>query len=169
VVASGSWVRAVGTAFNVYVRPADVQVTVSEGTVKVAGEQSDHDTPSDVALAQAAVSVLTAGEQADVRGRSAAISSLKPMELMRSVAWRRGSVYFENQSLGDVVDELSRYTTLRIEIGDDSLRRLHIGGSFQANPDGAEALLTMLRDGFGLTVRRDARGHAYIERQQAAR
>ena len=167
VVAGDSWVRAVGTAFNVYLRSTSVEVTVSEGTVKVAGERSEHDTPSDSVLAQALVSVLTAGERADVHGGTAAIRSLKAVELTRSVAWRQGSLYFETQPLSDVVEEMSRYTALRIEIGDESLRRLPIGGTFQANPEGAEALLTMLRDGLGLTIRRDGHDRATIEGQPA--
>jgi transmembrane sensor len=165
VVAGDSWVRAVGTAFNVYLRSASVEVTVSEGTVKVAGERSERDTPSDSLLAQAPVSVLTAGEQADVHGGSASIRSLKPVELTRSVAWRQGSLYFANQPLSDVVEEMNRYSPLQIEVRDDALRRLPVGGTFQANPDGAEALLTMLRDGLGLNIRRDGASRATIEGQ----
>jgi len=38
-----------------------------------------------------------------------------------------------------------------------------VGGTFQTSPEGAEALLTMLRDGFGTTIRRDGEDHVYIE------
>jgi len=48
-------------------------------------------------------------------------------------------------------------------LSNDSLRHLPIGGTFQANPDGAEALLTLLRDGFGLTIERDGHEHVYVE------
>ena len=164
VVADGSWVRAVGTAFSVYVRSSDVQVTVSEGTVKVAGDTPAREAPSDAALAQAAVSVLTAGEQASVHGRAAQIRAMKPAELTRSVAWRQGILSFENRPLGEVVEEISRYTTLKIGIHDDALRRLPVGGSFQTNPDGAEALLTQLADGLGLTVRREGGDAVVVER-----
>src|SRR5581483_8608476 len=40
VTAGGGWVRAVGTEFNVYLRPTDVEVTVRDGTVQ-AGESRD--------------------------------------------------------------------------------------------------------------------------------
>jgi ferric-dicitrate binding protein FerR (iron transport regulator) len=72
-------------------------------------------------------------------------------------------LYFEDQPLGDVAGELMRYTTLKIDISAGSLRKLPIGGTFQASPEGAEALLTTLQDGFGMTIRRDGPGHAYIE------
>jgi transmembrane sensor len=161
VVADRSWVRAVGTAFNVYVRPSSVRVTVSEGTVKVAAS-SGGTTPSDAQLAAEAVSVLTAGEQVDVSRGASEIRSLQPVELTRSTAWRTGTLYFENERLGEVVDELSRYTTLQIVVEGAALRDLPVGGTFQSDPVGAEALLTTLQDGFGLQVRRDGRT-AYIE------
>lgn len=163
VVGGGSWVRAVGTAFDVFLRPTDVRVTVSEGTVKVGAVRSLIDgVPSDDVLGKAAVWVLTAGEQADLSGAATEMRRLSPATLARSIAWRDGTLYFENQPLGDVVDELGRYTPLRLIVDDDKLRRMPVGGTFQASPQGAEALLKMLRQGFGLTVRRQA-GRVYIE------
>ncbi|NJO13546.1 MAG: hypothetical protein HC872_08865, partial [Gammaproteobacteria bacterium] len=164
VVAGNSWVRAVGTAFNIYVRPGDVRVTVSEGIVKVmAAAQSDRSAPSDTEPAAGAASVLTAGQQVDVSRRTIDVRSLQPVELERSLAWRSGMVYFENEPLGEVVSELERYTTLQIVITDDALRDLLVGGTFQSDAQGADALLTMLQDGFGLQIRRDAHT-AYIDR-----
>lgn len=162
VVAGGSWVRAVGTAFNVYVRPSGVRVTVSEGTVKVAASAAtSSQAPSDLQLARSPVAVLKAGQQVDVHGAATQVRSLAPVELTRSVSWRSGTVYFKDERLADVVDELSRYTTLQILIEDDALRELGVGGTFEANAQGAEALLTTLQDGFGLRVHREGR-NAYI-------
>ncbi len=50
VHAGDRWVRAVGTAFNIHVRPAGVQVTVSEGTVKVVDATRYASPPSDASL-----------------------------------------------------------------------------------------------------------------------
>jgi len=46
---------------------------------------------------------------------------------------------------------------------DDSLRQVPVGGTFQTSPEGAEALLTMLQDGFGAKVRRVGADEVYIE------
>lgn len=148
VVAGNSWVRAVGTAFNVYLGPTAVQVTVGEGTVKVGA-------------AQGAISVVTAGQQADLSGAATATRQLSPAELARSMAWREDTLYFENQPLGEIVDELGRYSPQQL-IVDGSLRSLPMGGTFPANAQGTEALLKMLEQGFGLTVRRDG-SRIYIE------
>ena len=52
---------------------------------------------------------------------------------------------------------------MKIEIDDPALRDVPVGGTFQTSPAGVEALLTMLHDGFGATIRRDEPGHVYIE------
>jgi transmembrane sensor len=162
VVAGRSWVRAVGTAFDVYLGPTAVQVTVGEGTVKVGAVNSLVDgIPTGNALAQTAISVLTAGQQADLTSVATATRRLSAAELARSMAWRDGTLYFENQPLGEIVDELGRYTALQL-IVDEKLRTLPMGGTFQASPQGTEALLQMLEQGFGLTVRRVS-DRVYIE------
>jgi transmembrane sensor len=162
VRAGDYWVRAVGTAFNVYLTPTGVEVTVSEGTVQVVNATANESPPSDAALTGTAAAV-TAGEQADVRGRAEVIHELNSALLSRRLAWRKSSLYFQDQPLGEVVNELMRYTTLKIEFDDDALRQVPVGGTFQTSPEGAEALLTMLQDGFGTTIRRDGQGHVHIE------
>lgn len=168
VVAGNSWVRAVGTAFNVrYIDPqgrsADVRVIVSEGVVNVATDRTGSDAPSDATLAQLPVSVLRAGQQVEVRSGAAEIRSLKAPELTNSVAWRQGTLNFDNQPLGAAIDELSRYTNVEMVVENPQLRQLPIGGTFEANRDGAEALLKMLEEGFGLRVRRDGELRVSIE------
>ena len=163
VVAGQSWIRAVGTAFNVDLRPTGVRVLVSEGTVKVTGAHESGELPSDGSLAKAPVSVLTAGQQVEIRSGAAAIRSVEPTEMTRVAAWRNGKLYFENQSLESVLEELSRYTESRLVIDDESLRQLPVGGTFQANPQGVEALLGMLREGLGLRIRREGDGRIHIE------
>jgi transmembrane sensor len=162
VHAGDRWVRAVGTAFNVYLRPAGVEVTVSEGTVNVVNAAADESPPSDASYTKSAASV-TAGEQADAHGRADVIHALDTTQLSRLLAWRKSSLYFQDEPLGDVVNELMRYTTLKIEIADDSLRQLPVGGTFQTSPEGAEALLRMLQDGFGTKIRRVDADHVNIE------
>jgi len=162
VHAGDRWVRAVGTAFNVYLRPAGVQVTVSEGTVNVVDATGRKSPPADASYAKSAATV-TAGEQADAQGNADVIRALNAAELSRSLAWKRRSLYFQDEPLGNVVDELMRYTTLKIEVADDSLRQLPVGGTFQTSPEGAEALLKMLQDGFGAQIRRLGADHVSIE------
>jgi transmembrane sensor len=162
VHAGDRWVRAVGTAFNVYLKPAGVQVTVSEGVVNMISATEYESPPLDSSYAKSAAA-LNAGEQADAHGSADVIRALNAAQLNRMLAWRKSSLYFQDQPLGDVVNELMRYTTLKIEIMDDSLRQLPVGGTFQTSPEGTEALLKMLQDGFGMKIRRAGANHVYIE------
>lgn len=155
VLAGSSWVRAVGTAFNVYLKPSGVEVTVSEGAVKVGAAQGFEGAPSDRSPTLAAAAVVKAGEQADLHGSAVSTRELSAAAVQRSLTWREGVVYFENQPLGEVLDELGRYTNVHLVVTDPALRNLSLGGTFKAGPEGAEALLTMLSQGFGLKVTRD--------------
>jgi transmembrane sensor len=163
VIGGGSWVRAIGTAFDVNLRASEVVVIVSEGTVKVgAADASAGSAPADIVLARAVTAIVTAGQQADLRRTEVATRQLSATDIARSVGWREGTLYFENRPLKEVIEELSRYSTLRIDIEDENLNNLPVGGTFAPGPEGSEALLTMLQEGFGLTVRREG-DQAYIE------
>ncbi len=163
VVSGKSWVRAVGTEFNVYVHDSGVRVIVNEGKVKVGYVRTLRNvTPSDAVLGDVAASFLTAGQQAELSAATTVTTGLSSEQLVHTLAWRDGVLYFENRSLGEVVEEVSRYTTTQLIVDDERLRQLVVGGTFQANPQGAEALLTMLEQGFGLDVRR-TEGAVYID------
>lgn len=157
VAGGGSLVRALGTAFFVYLRPDDVRITVSEGAIKVGTPlSSDERTPSDEVLAQSPASVLGVGQQIDLHGSTASLRTLSAEELSRSGTWRLGTVYFEDEALSEVAAELGRYSPVKIFIDDPALRQLRIGGTFKSSPQGVEAFLAMLRDGMRLKVRRDS-------------
>lgn len=163
VVAGRTWVRAVGTAFNVHRVEDEVRVTVSEGLVKVATTAPvQRRAPSDAALALLPVSLLAAGQRADMDEAGTQVRRVPPPEMERETSWRGGTVYFANQPLHEVVDEMGRYTPLRIELGAD-VRDMPVGGTFQTNPQGAEALLSMLHDGLGLEVHREDDRHVRVE------
>ena len=161
VVADRTWVRAVGTAFNVHRTDEGVRVTVSEGRVRVA-TVARREAPSDAALEAAPHSLLGAGQQVDLAAKGGSVRALPAPDVDRQISWRMGTVYFENRPLGEVIAEMERYTPLRIELS-PQVQQMTVGGTFQTNPKGAEALLSMLQDGFGLQVRRDGGQRVYVE------
>lgn len=161
VYGGGSWVRDVGTAFSVYLRPDDVRVTVSQGTVEVGSAPSSGDAPQ-TDIRNVPASVLGAGQQADLTDGTTTIRSLPRAEIERLLAWRDGKVSFVKQPLSEVVREMNRYTTLKIIVNDGRLQGLPIGGTFDASPQGVETLISMLQDGLRLRVRRE-RDRVYIE------
>jgi len=79
------------------------------------------------------------------------IQTIAQDELERRGAWRSGLLIFTGNSLEDVVAEISRYTTLNIEIVDPALKKIRIGGQFSV--DGStSALFDALEANFGLIV-----------------
>jgi transmembrane sensor len=153
VTAGGDWVRAIGTEFNVYLRPTSLQVTVRDGTVQ-AGESRDLRTtaqPDEQRLLPWVT--LTRGQQADLETGAARKRALSPDELAEAVAWRTGTVYFENRPLAEVVAELNRYSAEQLVLEDDALRTLRVGGTFQTGPQGAAALRRMLEQDYDVDVR----------------
>ena len=154
VVAGDTWVRAVGTAFNVDLRESGVRVLVSEGVVKVATPRNADATPSDAVLDKAAVSVLTLGQQVEMKPGGTQVRSAPALEQARVAAWRKGTLYFDDQSLAAVVEEANRYTPTPIRIEDPTLASLVVGGTFEANAQGVDALLVMLEEGLRLRVQR---------------
>lgn len=166
VYAGGSWVRDVGTAFSVYLRPDDVRVTVSQGTVEF-GSAALPAGARRIDARNAPASVLEAGQQADLTDGTTTIRSLPHAEIERLLAWRSGKVSFVKQPLREVIREMSRYTGLEILIDDERLRQLPIGGTFDASPQGVETLISMLQDGLRLPVRREG-GRVYIGRPGSA-
>ena len=161
VVAGRAWVRAVGTEFNVYRMGESVRVTVREGEVKVATVPK-REAPSDAVLESVPASLLEAGQQVDLGARPASVRALPGPDIDRQTSWRSGTIYFENRPLKEVIAGIGRYTPLHIELS-PKVQQITIGGTFQTNPQGAEALLSMLQDGLGLEVRRDGKQHVYVE------
>ena len=179
VYAGEGRVQAVGTAFTVYLRQTDIQVLVTEGKVDVAAQRSapiadtaappSQTQPTETAVSQPAyyltvpvdqLGSLTQGQGATLlvaqqtsAQPTAAARQLKPMDkdtLKQRDAWRQGLLLFAGDSLEDVVSEVSRYTTVNIEIADPELRKIRIGGQFKVGD--ISGMFDVLETNFGLAV-----------------
>jgi transmembrane sensor len=152
VVASGTRVRAVGTAFAVRLREAQkVDVVVTEGRVALRGDglprrgdslhpqstppgESTEIQQEDYSLGDGSASspILSAGEIAEVVPQGFHVSRIEKMELARRLAWQSGELRFEQEPLAAVAAEFNRYNRRRIEIADPALAALEVGGNFKA-------------------------------------
>ena len=166
-------VQAVGTAFTVRLRLRNsVEVTVEEGRVALtatnlvdnplAGKhQSSHsskapasntDQPAQPPVDRQALAELTAGQSAIFSARVEQLAQMQTPELNRKLAWRQGMLAYANDTLLDVVNDISRYTDINIEIADPALRNIPIAGYFRVGE--VEALFDSLEQTFGLHVER---------------
>ena len=141
-------VQAVGTAFDVRLRPQQaIDVVVTEGIVAIGPQK------------------LTAGQALQVAADGTdRIDTLSADDLGRRTAWQRGMLVFEGESLDVALEEFSRYSTDRFVIADPKLAQLRIGGYFPAGD--TTALQRALQTGFGLRVSRESEGVWRIARAQ---
>jgi transmembrane sensor len=173
VYAGNERVQAIGTAFTVYLQDNRIDVSVTEGQVALARRATDDPlsvTPETSAVPLSTVvtdpyvetlSALKAGQSARVnvdtenetRLSAVAVEVFEQAEVMeRRLAWRSGLLIFEGDPLENVVREISRYTTLAIEIADPEVAATKIGGQFPLGE--TEAMLYVLETSFGFTVTR---------------
>lgn len=171
VIAGNGMVRAVGTAFNVYLRDDVVEVTVTEGVVEVlpnaqfAGNDGHEAGSQRVRLPDAAPAIIAtervgAGQQLEFSETVESRSRVDPEEIARKLAWQAGMLDFQGDTLAEVIEEASRYTTTRIAILDPAIEDLHVTGYFRAGD--VETLLELIASNEQVAVQRVFSDLVYI-------
>lgn len=163
VSAGGVAVRAVGTAFNVRLREAAVEVLVTEGKVQVNDSlKGDSLLGVDAAgapalLVQGEMAVIPAaavtGTAAAPEGNAGVVATVAPVEVQRALAWQERRLEFEARPLGEVVAEFNRYNRTRLVIADPRLGAQKFSGSFRA--EGFEPFVRLLEQNFGVMAVRE--------------
>lgn len=155
VLAGKGVVTAVGTAFTVRMREEKVDVVVSTGQVALA--VFDQVSPGGARQ----LARLKAGQDAQIaREEVAQVRDLDLEELSHKLSWRSGILAFRGEPLADVVADMSRYTPIKIEIEDESLRTLPVDGYFRIGE--IEAMLEALEIMAGLRIERLDTNHILL-------
>jgi transmembrane sensor len=182
VYAGSGRVEAVGTAFSVYLKDNDINVTVAQGRVALAALDPATASPPPATGADTkgatgdqrydrALGTLAAGQRTTIRAliisedavtRSVVepIETVEPAELARLLSWRRGLLIFAGDPLEHVVAEISRYSPVTVEIVDPELKAIRIGGQFRVGD--VEAMLSALEANFHMRVIRLPNNHVQI-------
>lgn len=170
VFAGGGRIEAVGTAFSVYLKDDGVDITVTEGKVALSTVEQTSAAPpaaSDSLGRQRSPSppstslgTLRAGQIAtlprldepstNASGMQLRDSrSVQEQELRRRLSWTSGNLRFQREPLEHIIDEISRYTTVKIEFADPALRSIEMMGSF---PVGETELMFETLEAYGFEV-----------------
>jgi len=166
VYAGTGRVRAIGTAFSVYLKDHNVEVTVTEGRVELASiatpsasdksaadnSAEEPNKPSPAIPEPTTLGQLVAGETTLFNDHIEPVKTLNEIDVMRKLSWREGMLIFSGESLEQVVAEISRYTSLSIVIADPQIRDVRIGGYFRVGETGA--MFEALESSFGVQVSR---------------
>lgn len=130
-----------GTKFSVRRDGGKVTVSVLEGKVRV----------DDGTAAQTSrVAIITAGDVAIGLGASTLLAPRSEERVQNTLAWRSGSLHFDQVTLGEAAAEFNRYNRRPIVITDPETAGIRVGGTFQAS--NADAFVRLLHDAYGLRV-----------------
>lgn len=160
IVQAGSLqVRAIGTAFNINLQAAAVDVIVTEGRVQLT-------------TGTAEAPALDAGERATLRRASAASTAAEPALVLtrldaaaiaQTLAWREPLLRLGGATLAELAAEFERATGRRLVLADPALADLRFGGRFRADDiDGFTHLLATTLD---LDVERAADGTIVLRKK----
>lgn len=123
-------VRVVGTQFSVRQDRNQTAVVVREGVVELFPNK---------AVAQTGVR-LSAGYA--VSASATTIGNPQPVAVESVLAWQRGRLVFQDNSLTEVVRELNRYMAQPIQVQDKVLGRMRVSGTVSV--ESPEAILDIL-------------------------
>jgi transmembrane sensor len=131
VAAADRLVTALGTQFDVRLDPDRIEVVLLEGKVAI-----DHASPSlleTLNIRKAHVELKPGQKLVAALGEPVAITDTNAQ---RATSWRQGWVVFENETVGDAVTELNRYSDRPIVVSDEAVRKLRLSGVFRVGqPD----------------------------------
>ena len=156
-------VKAIGTAFSVRWTEGDLSVTVSEGRVAVApvATISSLEIKSAVTVRKNVGAGAIASTDDPVyldAGQKLLLHEEKPLPLVEAytpndirseLSWQSGILDFTKTPLSDVVNEVSRYTNLKIQISDPALRHMEFDGIFRT---GETLQLFEVLEAYGLDI-----------------
>lgn len=150
VFAGKSKVRAVGTAFSVYLKKETVEVTVTHGKVEIDSirDSIGDNTPLLDVVPVSNRSIVSAGQVAEFDQLVGTIKTDILPETSHIPAWHHGQLKFTGEPLEEVVEEISRYSPFSIVILDSELRNLRIGGLFDVGE--TRKMFDALEEGFGI-------------------
>ena len=156
-------VRAIGTAFDVNLQSAAVEVIVTEGKVEMSAAVSPasaeatpaagSETPrSVVGVSQR---VVVTFDQISPRA-AMVVTDLPPEELTKALAWQSTLLRLGGATLAELAVEFQQQTGYRIVLADPELAGRRIGGRFRA--DNIEGFIRLLEEHFGVVSQRTPEG-----------
>lgn len=163
VIAGKGTVRAIGTAFTVYLKSDDVEVVVTEGTVAVLPQA-----PPPANQATTTAPPVTLAQQKASAGTVVTYDRHTAEHMMQTalgdssdkLSWHKGVLVFRNEPLEHVIAEVNRYTNKKIIIPDQAIRNLKVGGFFKV--DDIDSVFDALEKGFDIKAREISEGLIYL-------
>jgi transmembrane sensor len=130
VAAAGRTVTALGTAFDVRIDRGELKVVLVEGKVRVEAATPRPATAAVPAARRATPMATDMSAGSQLVARDDTEWRLTPTNVDRETSWLQGQLVFDGAPLREVVKEMNRYSTRKVEIADPSLAERRVGGNF---------------------------------------
>ncbi len=129
VKSKGQVVHVLGTHFNVsaYTGEKNIETTLLEGVVRVESEKSNV--------------ILSPGQQSSLSLHDQAIA-VSEINIENEIAWKNGYFHFDNESIVEVMKELSRWYDIEVEYKSE-VSSQKIGGTFSKSKNIKELLASL--------------------------
>lgn len=155
-------VRAVGTAFNVQLQPAAVEVRVTEGQVRVSPDQ-----PAGTVVSASGQPLVSAGERAvvDLAPNAPAKVQVFPMDagqMTAAQAMEDPLLRLGGSTLEELAAEFQRRNGRLIIIADPELKKIQVGG--QIRGDNLDGFVRLLEDNYGIKSERSSDGNIILRK-----
>lgn len=127
VIAGEQRIVAVGTVFDVRINQDDVNVVLVEGVVVVSGDRGTSSAGSGPPPVR-----MKAGQRLTISAAAtAAPAIIEETDTERATMWKEGRVFFENVALADAVEEMNRYSSVKIVFEGESIQGIGVNGMFR--------------------------------------
>lgn len=161
-------VRAVGTAFNVSLRSAAVEVLVTEGVVKLStdtgGPRASDTTARPLRLVNSGhLAVVALQPENPVPG--VVVTAVSEADMARSLAWHEPLMPLRGATLDEIIAQLSQRTGRRIVLADPALGQLRLGGRVRS--DDLAGFTALLSSTLELEVETAPDGHLILRKKNS--
>lgn len=160
VYAGDKLIEAVGTSFDVQLVGASVDVFVTEGVVKLAHALKALNDRRAEKESGKTIALLEAGRNAVLDESQVLISEMSDIEIEKRVAWTKRRLFFDGETLDEVISQFNRYTNDTIVIADENIREMRITG--YVNSEDTVKFLNALEASFGVEQERRDDGKIYL-------
>lgn len=162
VEAQGAGVRAVGTAFNVQLSPAAIEVLVTEGVIALHEAVSPQAAPvvGDAPRAEAGHRARVSISSGRAAVSSAAVTPVSWADIDQALAWQFAAITFRRATLAEAIGAFNAQAGTRFELADPRLHSRQISGTFTVNQ--AAAFVRLLEQAAEVRVERTVDGRVRL-------
>lgn len=159
VSAGGVTVRAVGTAFNVRMAPAAVEILVTEGRVKIEKEDDALSRRKETPLVGAGEKIVIAAPS-EKRLQAPVVTRVTQETIRQELGWQASWLHFDGTPLAKAIDDFNERNRIKLELEDSRLGELKVDGNFRV--ENVEAFVRLLEMNGGIVADRSMEGRIVL-------